>query len=176
MDALIKRITITASLVVLFLFGCSPGPMEEYRNSDKGFAISFPKEWEKKENQPGAVVVALEPEQESDGFFRSNVAVIVSTVPPGVKSNDYYDRQFNSLTGMAGPVKDFKLILNRFIAIDGHQGKELTYSYSIGELRLFAMTRMVVHGDKGFFIIGTSADFGKFQLNYNKIAESFELL
>lgn len=168
------RFTIPAVIVPLLLIvACSRDNLVEYTNIDKGFSISFPKNWEKKEGFLGSTVIAMEPVDEGDGTFRSNVSVVVETVTPGTSKGDYYKLQLKSLSQLTRQIKDFKLHSNRYVNVSGERGKELIYSYTIGQMRVTILSRAVIKDEKGFIITGTTQNISEFSKKYKKIADTF---
>jgi len=178
-DAFFKRIKFSITPVIitmLVLPGCGKDNMVEYVNSEKGFSISFPKNWEKKEGFLGSTVIALEPIDDSDGTFRSNVAVVAEPITPGMSDGDYYKLQFKSLSQLTGHIKNFKLHSNRYANVGSEKAKQLVYSYNIGQLRVTVISRAVIREKTGYIITGTSNNIVEFSNKYRKIAESFKFL
>ena len=162
--------------VLLIPAGCGLLTMGEYRNSEKGYSISYPKKWEMQEDSAGADVIFLEPEEKSEGLYRRNVAVISSELPSGAKKSDHYILQFNAISAITPKLSNFRLHTNKFITIDGVQGKQMTFSYDIEGVHLKVISRTVIKENRGYVIMGSSERLENFYDQYKKIAESFRFL
>lgn len=144
----------------------------KYANKEKGFSITFPKNWETKEGIAGAVVASLSPRESDSDNFRENVNIVIEDLPKDLTSEEYYQAGIVNLR----KVPDFKEDQKGKITIDGKEAVWLIASHKSSNVSAKMIQYYVVKGKKAYVITGTAlADsFGKYKPQFDQIAQSFK--
>jgi hypothetical protein len=170
-----RRRLFIAIATLIMIVGCGLFEMTSYEDRQKGFSINIPKKWEIKKDFMGADMAALDPEGVGATQFRPNVTVVSEKVPQGMRPHDYYRLQFKSIQSLTGHIRQFHLYENKFVMIDGQQGKRLVYGYSLGELKVMVVSCAVISNGTGYVITGTTTydSFNTFKETFLKVYKSF---
>ena len=144
----------------------------EYKNTDKGFAISFPKNWDRKEGVAGSVVMAFAPMKENEKF-QSNVAVIVEDLPIEATAAEY--AKANAISGKK--LVDFKINDFSPFKFGALECQRLTYTHKMGVTTLQVISLTFVQNKRAFVINCTSeaSKTGANQPAFESICRTFRL-
>lgn len=144
----------------------------KYVNKEKGFSITFPKNWETKEGIAGAVVASLSPRESDSDNFRENVNIVIEDLPKDLTSEEYYQAGIVNLR----KVPEFKEEQKGKMSIDGKEAVWLIASHKSSNVSAKMIQYYVIKGKRAYVITGTAlADtFGKYKPQFDQIAQSFK--
>lgn len=144
----------------------------KYTNKEKGFSITFPKNWETKEGIAGAVVASLSPRESDSDNFRENVNIVIEDLPKDLTSEEYYQAGIVNLR----KVPEFKEEQKGKMTVDGKEAVWLIASHKSSNVSAKMIQYYVVKGKRAYVITGTAlADtFAKYKPQFDQIAQSFK--
>jgi hemoglobin len=146
----------------------------EYVNKDKGFAISFPKSWERKENTAGASVVAFSPADGENDSFREHAAVVVEDLPIEVTPEEYLKANVLASKHLV----DMKILDTAPITLGQFSGQRMIYTHKLGNQELRVIALFFVTKKRGYAIncIAAADQAQKFASAFESICRTFKLL
>ena len=110
-------------LTPIFLLGCD-SRFATYEEKGYGIKIKYPKDWARKENQVGTVVVFISPKENAIDPFQENFNIVVQDVATGMDLKQY----------TATAILQMKTVFNNVILSDpapvrvaGRDGMKLEY-------------------------------------------------
>jgi len=162
-------------LVASSLSSCQPREPGKYVNRKNEFAITFPKNWEIKEEELGLSVIALSPLEFSGDDFRENVSVAASEMTRPLTADDVLDANIPSMINM---VTEFKPDTRGHQKIGDKDAAWLTYSQRQGRKTL-ATTLYAVPGRTHAYLIYCTAETEaapRFKDAFEKTIASFKVL
>lgn len=145
-----------------------------YSNKEKGFAITFPSNWEQKEGALGLDVIALSPVENANDPFRENVSVLSGELDPAINLETFFSENVKNL-GL--DLKEFKSIDSGEKTINGRKMKWIHYQHAIGNTKLEVLQYFLV-ANNHWYIITSSAEessFPKYQKDFETVIQSFKL-
>jgi eukaryotic-like serine/threonine-protein kinase len=163
----------------------APSMGQKYTNDLRKFSLSFPKNWEVRENIMGATVVGLAPTSTSSGKaeeFRENINIVVETLPQTMTTKSYYDESLKLLKKL---FTDFKIektghgSFDRQVAqsqMDKSDPYWTVYTHRMGKLRAKVLQYMSVVGKTAFVITcsATPQTYEKFRPMFEASIKTFK--
>ena len=144
-----------------------------YVSKEKKFSITFPNDWEIKENFMGTTVLALRPAAAND-VFRENINVVVEDVPKTMTVDQYFDASLASLKKL---LTDFAEIAKGDSTINGQKLKWLTYRHRMGQLKPEVLVYCAVKDGRGYAVTCSTVEGGldKWRKRFEEIVGTFKL-
>lgn len=170
-----KQISILFVIILVFWgLGLNGYAQEKYYSKEKGFSIKLPKDWEKRENFMGLIIIALSPQEGNSDQFRENVNVAVDEFADVMPLEKYFQ---TSLDSMQKLLTQFQEHENGQVIIDNKKAKWITYSHRVGVLRLKVLAYLLISGNRGYVITcsATPEQFSKYNGRFKEIAQSLKL-
>jgi hypothetical protein len=157
--------------------GPSPAPLAgSYDNSQFHFAIRYPADWTKEENEGGAAVTVLSPARGSADHFRENVNVVAHDL--GSRTVSLQEFTDTNVQDLRTSISDIHIDLEGDSTLAGRPAHELTYSGIVeGRSLRFHQVWTVSAANTGFVVTysGQGADFDFFRPTADRIIASFRL-
>lgn len=149
-----------------------------YTNTDSGVKVNYPKDWEKRENFSGTILMVLaQPESDMD-LFQENVNILLEELPSAEITLDEYKDASTEQIELG--IENYSLIDLSKIDINGTPGYKITYSgsaegYNYKWLQVFCVK------DSTAYIMTYTADadangFEKFLPQVQEMINSFSLI
>jgi len=145
-----------------------------YHNPARGFSITFPADWERKENFRGMVVVAISPQAGPDDTFRENAAVVVEDLPAGT-ALDVYEKACREKLAASFKDHGYREHESSRTSLAGCDAVRLVYSHRKDDFAMKLITWLVVKGGRGYVICcgSTPAEFDGHLPVFEQIGGSF---
>lgn len=163
------------TLFSCLFFSCQTKEPGKYVNRDQKFRLTFPRDWEIKENEMGLSVIALSTREHMGDDFSENVSVASSKMAKTLDADGILDANLPSMMKM---ITDFDPDVRGYKNIGGIKAATLTYSQRQGRLKL-TTTLLAVPGKKRAYLIYCTAETKKAPMYkdiFEKIVESFEVI
>ena len=148
-----------------------------YINQNAGFKISYPKNWEVRENpEEGALVAFVSPSDGELDIFRENLAIMLQDISSNPMTfNKYTQLAINQLTS-AGQI--INVISSNPILVGGKDGHEFIYQIKTQQLDIQLLHVWVMEGNRVFQMnfASTAAQFDLYKDTVHKIINSFRLI
>ncbi len=157
-----KSVMVLAAVVaVVAVIGASA-----YFLLRKDYTLTCPDSWEKKTDYMGTDVIYLSPLEDSNDEFRENVNVIVEKLPSNMGLNQYVDI---SLKNAGKMLTDYRNLENSAVQLNGLDAQRIVSIYRMGDMRICALSYVIVKGRKAYTITCTALDS-----TYEKYKQQFE--
>lgn len=96
-------VLIILGLIALAMFG---GPMRTYESKDYGVSISYPSNWELRENFEGTIAIFASPKETSMDLFQENVNIVAQDLSANPMTLEQYtETAIKQLEGVFNNVK-----------------------------------------------------------------------
>jgi len=157
------------------LTGCgtesSPEP-GRYYDQGKGFSIRFPVGWSIQEENEGATIAALCPEEDADDMFFECVSVTVEDLPYRMSLNEFFDGNRKSINTY---FSDVVVKETGTATIDNAPAKWISYTYEMQEGSVQALEYCLLEARRGYYITCDSEPhkFAAYRDTLEESAQSF---
>jgi len=174
-----KRLSVSllVGIVAWVLLGGAPRATaaeepNRYTNKDKGFSITFPADWERKEGQMGTIVLALSPQEGPADQFRENVNVTIEDLPKTLSSDEYVEACLGTLRKVLTDLQEHE---NSAMNVADAPAKRLIFSHRMDAVKVKAMQCVLVKGTRGYVITCSAApdQFDTYRPKFDEIVQSF---
>lgn len=159
---------------VMILPGCSRKEKGRFYSDEYNFSIVFPKHWQIQQQEMGAVVVALSPEEGMSDDFRENVAITVEEVSGDSTLDKYFELSQKNLKSYS---KDYRLLYKNNTWLARKPAMILGFTYTMSGLKLKVLQYYCLNNNKVYVITCTalSHTFDRYEETFLKIVRSFRL-
>jgi hypothetical protein len=163
-------------LIILFnvvlLSSCARKEKGRFYSDEYGFSIVFPKYWELQQQEMGAVVIALSPEEGSRDDFRENIAITVEDVADDATLEKYFELSQKNLKSYS---KDYKLLYKNTTWLSRKPAMILGFTYTMSGLKLKVLQYYCLNNKKAYVITCTALPhtFDRYEEKFLKIIRSF---
>ncbi|HOX05009.1 MAG TPA: hypothetical protein PK280_01295 [Planctomycetota bacterium] len=151
-----------------------PGGFTTYHNAEKGFSVTFPAGWERRDGLKGATVAAISPAEGPSDRFRENAAVVAEDLPAGTGLEDYARA---SRARIQAFFRDDNYEEHEFarVRVGPADGFRLVYSHRRNGQPLKLVTWLAVKGSRGFVVCcgAEPGEFDRYLPQFEQIGGSF---
>ena len=148
-----------------------PPPLAAYTNTDYGFELKLPTDWQMSENNEDGTVV--EANYMSEGQAPASVNVTTST-----SDSNFKTELANAKASLSQLIPGYKKKVDKAFKIKGAQARILGGTFKV-EGSLLKIEQLIVMKGQKIFVITASAqnsDWSKHKKNFDKIFKSFKVL
>jgi hypothetical protein len=151
----------------------APTGFATYHSAEKGFAITFPANWARKEKLKSAAVAAISPADGPGDQVRESVAVAVEDLPAGI-TLDAYDQASHQKIRAFLQKDGYEEQEHLRVKLGGAEAARLVYSHHKDGRPLKLITWLAVKGNRGYAIscIAAPKDFDRYLPQFEQIAGS----
>lgn len=173
-----REVAIVCLVIAVVTSGCSSSPQRvgaNYRNPDRGFAVSFPMSWELRENQLGLDVAGLAPADGPGDLFRENVTVASSPMPSPLSAEAILD---GNIPAMIKAIPDFQPGERGQADLSGTPAAWLQYTQTQDELKLTVILYAAA-GKKHAYLLHCTSETGaweQFRPRCQEVVNSFKVI
>ncbi|MGB4268371.1 MAG: PsbP-related protein [Spirochaetota bacterium] len=159
-------------LSVMLLPGCSRKEKGRFYNDEYNFSIAFPEYWEIQQQEMGAAVVALSPEEGIRDDFRENVAITIEEVSGDSTLEKYFEVSQKNLKSYS---KDYRLLYKNNTWLARKPAMILGFTYTMSGLKLKVLQYYCLYKNKVYVITCTALphSFERYEETFLKIVRSF---
>jgi hypothetical protein len=175
MDVRVGRLVAAAAFAAALIASQTAFSQDgTFVSKEKKFSVTFPKDWEIKENFMGTTILALRPAAAND-VFRENVNVVTEDIPKTMTVEEYFSA---SLDGLKKLLTDFAEIEKGESTINGRKLKWLTYRHRMGQLKLEVLVYCAVKDGRGYAITCSTVEGGleKWRKPFEQIVGTFKVV
>lgn len=148
-----------------------------YESRDYGILISYPINWECKENFMGTTVIFLSPQEDISDQFRENLNIMVQdlTVQP-MNLEEYTELSLAQLDQLISKFKLTEPVFNSTLA--GYPAKTIKYTGRQGKLKLKWYTIYTIFDNTAYILTctGNQKSFESYLPYFNEMINSFQIL
>jgi PsbP-like protein len=155
--------------------GESTASYQTYTDSEFGFSIKYPQDWEKLERQFGTTVLFRSPKEDKSDPFQENVNVAVETLPSdSITLDQYYDA---ALPQVEKVITDFDLSSSDSFNRSGRSWRRIVYTGRQGQFDLRFQQDFTVMGARAYVLtfVAERDRFSEFLPTAEAIAGSFQV-
>ncbi len=159
-------------LHVAIITSCARKEKGRFYSDEYGFSIVFPKYWEIQQQEMGAVVIALSPEEGSRDDFRENIAITVEDVADDTTLENYFELSQKNLKNYS---KDYRLLYKNNTWLSKKPAMILGFTYTMSGLKLKVLQYYCLNKNKVYVITCTALPhtFDRYEAKFLKIVRSF---
>lgn len=159
-------------LNVVLLSSCARKEKGRFYSDEYNFSIVFPKNWEIQQQEMGAVVIALSPEEGSKDDFRENIAITVEDVTDDATIEKYFELSQKNLKSYS---KDYRLLYKNTTWLSRKPAMILGFTYTMSGLKLKVLQYYCLNMNKAYVITCTALPhtFDRYEEKFLKIVRTF---
>ena len=154
--------------------------METYKNSDYGFEIKYPSDWQKNEQVEGVVVAFLSPKKNASDTFQENLNILVQDLSIFPFNQSMTLSEFTNLSVelIKQSIPDSKILESITVNLSGSQAYKVVFTGGQGQYNLKWMQIGIIKDNKAYIISYTAmADkYDGFLETIQKMIDSFTII
>jgi hypothetical protein len=174
MKSCVTIVGVCTLLALIFsINGCVCREKGRYYNDQYRFSLVVPENWERRDDFLGAVVAFISPAKDSLQF-RSNFNIIIEENSAPLSLTDYSARIIDDLKKT---YPDIVFYDEGMMEFRNGTARWMVHSYTLAGIRIKVIEYLVVNGEQGIIITGSSdeASFPQFRSTFDGIAASFRI-
>jgi hypothetical protein len=173
-----KKLLLILSFVLLPLLSSQAEEAKQsplFTETDKGYSITFPSQWQWQRDFMGLDVFASAPSKDVQSTFLANISVISGQIGKDVSVDAFFNENMENLKKA---LREVKVVETGKIFIDGLEGRKVVYNHSMADIHLRVAQYFVVKNGIGYIVTGTALEegFPKFVDTFEAAVRSFKLL
>lgn len=180
----VRRITLLSRMILTFIFifvysACSRHHCTEpgcYHNKEKGFLITFPKEWniEEGDGETEPIVEAVSPWEDDEDRFSEYVSVDIEELAEKMSLEDYF-LQLRKEQSLDFPY--FEEHDRGDVAINNRDAKWILFDVGSSEGIVRVLGFVLIKGKRGYLIscVAEGSKYDSYAETFEEIAYSFRL-
>ncbi|MEW6525995.1 MAG: PsbP-related protein [Spirochaetota bacterium] len=170
-----RKYLIRISIIIISIMllpGCTRKEKGRFYSDEYNFSIVFPKYWEIQQQEMGAAVIALSPEEGSRDDFRENIAITVEEVTDDSTLEKYFELSQKNLKSYS---KDYRLMYKNTTWLARKPAMILGFTYTMSGLKLKVLQYYCLNEGKAYVITCTALPhtFDRYEETFLKIVRSF---
>jgi hypothetical protein len=179
MQKLLVILSSALSLLLLPLAAAAPSVEvvekqdPNFTEPDKGYAITFPREWHWQRDYMGLDVFAPAPPRDEQAGSMANISVVSGKIDSNIDLESFYN---TNLENLKKALRDVQVVETGKVQLDGLEGRKVIYNHAMGEMKLRVLQYFVIKNGHGFIITCTSSleEFPKYVEAFESTANSLK--